>query len=72
MPIPFAAVGLASAVSSDHRLSSGFCAAQTLEPGDVLMEERARVVFVAVELEDRMRRGMRQEVLDLAALATLG
>lgn len=71
-------VGLARAVSSDQRLSSGFCWPAIVEPGDVEVDER-EVVFivdvVAVELEERMRRGMRWEevvvVLPLLML-TLG
>ena len=54
-----AVVGLARAVSSDQRLSSGFCWLAIVEPGDVDIDERA-VVEVAVELEERMRRGMRR------------
>jgi hypothetical protein len=46
-------------VSSDQRLSSGFCWLVIVEPGEVDIEERA-VVEVAVELEERMRREMRR------------
>jgi hypothetical protein len=46
-------------VSSDQRLSSGFCWLVIVEPGEVDIDDRA-VVDVAVELEERMRRGMRR------------
>lgn len=52
-----AVAGLASAVSSLHRLSSGFCWLAMVEPGDVEIDERC---VVAVELEERMRKGMRR------------
>jgi hypothetical protein len=44
-------------VSSDQRLSNGFCWLAIVEPGEVDIEERA-VVDVAVELEERIRRGI--------------
>jgi len=54
-------------VSSDQRLSSGFCWPAREDPGEVETDER-EVVFtvavVAVELEDRMRRGMRWAPLE--------
>lgn len=52
-----AVVGLASAVSSLHRLSSGFCWLAMVEPGEVEIDERC---VVAVELEERIRSGMRR------------
>lgn len=55
-----AVVGLANAVSSDQRLRSGFCWLAMVEPGEVDMDERQVVAVVAVELEERIRRGMRR------------
>ena len=51
-------------MSSDQRLSKGFCWPARVEPGEVETEEREAVLFVfevavvAVELEERIRRGM--------------
>jgi hypothetical protein len=48
-------------VSSDHRLSRGFCWPARVEPGDVEVDDRDVVFAVAVvaeELEERIRRGM--------------
>ena len=50
-------------MSSDQRLSKGFCWPARVEPGEVETEEREavwvfEVAVVAVELEERIRRGM--------------
>ena len=50
-------------MSSDQRLSKGFCWPASVEPGEVETEEREalwvfEVAVVAVELEERIRRGM--------------
>jgi hypothetical protein len=44
-------------VSTDQRLSNGFCWLAIIEPGEVDTDERA-VVEVAVELEERICRGI--------------
>jgi hypothetical protein len=48
-------------VSSDHRLSRGFCWPARVEPGEVETDDREVVFAVAVvadELEERIRKGM--------------
>ena len=51
-------------MSSDQRLSKGFCWPARVEPGEVETEEREAVLWVfevavvAVELDERIRRGM--------------
>lgn len=59
-------------MSSDQRLSSGFCWLAIVEPEEVDIDERA-VVEVAVELEERIRRGICRVSRELPLLMlTLG
>jgi hypothetical protein len=61
-------------VSSDQRLSSGFCWLAIVEPGELENDERDVVfivVVVAVELEERIRSGMRRESRVLLPLPLL-
>jgi hypothetical protein len=69
-----AVVGLASAVSSDQRLRSGFCWPAIVEPGDVDIDEREvvlNVFVVADELEDKIRSEIRRESRMLLPLPLL-
>jgi len=61
-------------VSSEQRLSSGFCWLAFVEPGDVDIDEREvvlTVAVVAVELEERIRSGIRRESRVLLPLPLL-